>query len=142
MTPLSSSYIIPGVVPVWFYLFQACGLKPAKVKKFEFLLPVRGFFTWNDCSKLTKTNMITSIYSMARKVHSHFAKFDRYSDKQAIISDYDSHVGSTTGQTLRLVLMIRIPMFPFQSATLRWRPRDVRRAMGCGTTRPATTQPT
>ena len=45
MTPLSSSYNIPGVVPVCFYMFQALGLKPAKVEKFDNYVPVRGFFS-------------------------------------------------------------------------------------------------
>ena len=46
MTPLSSNYNIPGVVPVCFDLFQAFGLKPAKVEKFE-MLYLSGDFSHN-----------------------------------------------------------------------------------------------
>ena len=44
MTPVSSRYNIPGVVPVCFYLFQAFGLKPAKVEKFENVGTCPGIF--------------------------------------------------------------------------------------------------
>ena len=43
MTTLSSSHNNPGLVPGCFYLFQACRLKSAEVKKFENVVPVRGF---------------------------------------------------------------------------------------------------
>ena len=45
MTPLSSSYNIPGVVPVCLHVFQAFGLKPAKVEKFDDYVPVQGFLS-------------------------------------------------------------------------------------------------
>ena len=44
MAPLSSTYNIPGVVPVCLYVFQAFGLKPAKVEKFDNYVPVQEFF--------------------------------------------------------------------------------------------------
>ena len=44
MTPLSSSYNIPGLVPVCWLLFQCFCLRPAKLQKVDYFAPVRGLF--------------------------------------------------------------------------------------------------
>ena len=44
ITPLSSSYNIPGLVPVCWLLFQCFWLKPVNLKKVDYFAAVRGLF--------------------------------------------------------------------------------------------------
>ena len=44
ITPLSSSYKIPGLVPEYVCSCEPNGLKPAEIQKFDIFAPVRAFF--------------------------------------------------------------------------------------------------